>query len=44
MKVLLEAKERNITKTIEPHFEHLKNSGMWISEDIRLRILALADE
>ncbi|MEA3438648.1 MAG: DUF3368 domain-containing protein [Chloroflexota bacterium] len=44
LKVLLEAKEQGITKTISPHVEQLKSSGMWISEDIRLRILALAGE
>ncbi len=44
LKVLLEAKEQGITKSISPHVEQLKSSGMWISEDIRLRILALAGE
>ncbi len=44
LKVLLEAKKQGITETIAPHVDKLKNSGMWISEDIRLRILALADE
>lgn len=44
LKVLLEAKKQGITETIAPHVDKLKNTGMWISEDIRLRILALADE
>lgn len=44
LKVLLEAKEQGIIKSISPHVEQLKSSGMWISEDIRLRILALAGE
>ena len=44
LKVLLEAKEQGITKSISPHVEQLESSGMWISEDIRLRILALAGE
>jgi predicted nucleic acid-binding protein len=44
LKVLLEAKEQGITKSISPHVEQLKSSGMWISEDIRLRIFALAGE
>ena len=44
LKVLLEAKEQGITKSISPHVEQLKSSGMWISEDIHLRIFALAGE
>jgi len=44
LKVLLEAKEQGITKSISPHVEQWKSSGMWISDDIRLRILALAGE
>lgn len=44
LKVLLEAKEQGIIKTISPHVEQLKSSGMWISKDIRLRILSLAGE
>lgn len=44
LKVLLEAKSRGIISNIEPHVEQLKNAGMWISEDIKFRILALAGE
>jgi predicted nucleic acid-binding protein len=44
LKVLLEAKARGITKSIRPYVDQLQESGMWISEDIRQRILALAGE
>jgi predicted nucleic acid-binding protein len=44
LKVLLEAKSRGLTESIEPFVNRLEDSGMWISEDIRQRVLALADE
>jgi hypothetical protein len=44
LKVLLEAKSQGIIETLEPCVNQLKTSGMWISEDIKLRILALAGE
>lgn len=44
LKVLLEAKSRGLTATIEPLVNRLCDTGMWMSEEIRVRILALADE
>ena len=42
--VLLEAKSRGFTESIGPLMERLENAGMWISEDVRRRILRLAGE
>ncbi len=44
LKVLLEAKSQGLTEKIEPLVNRLADTGMWISEDIRQRILALASE
>ena len=44
LKVLLEAKSQGLTEAIEPLIARLEEAGMWISDDIRQRILALADE
>ncbi|MBN2548419.1 MAG: DUF3368 domain-containing protein [Anaerolineales bacterium] len=44
LKILLEAKAQGLTARIEPYVDHLNKSGMWISDDIRHRILALAGE
>lgn len=44
LKVLLEAKSQGITKSIQPHMKQLQESGMWISDEIRQRVLALAGE
>ncbi len=44
LKVLLEAKGRGLTESIGPFIEHLKDAGMWISDDVRRRVLALAGE
>jgi len=44
LKVLLEAKGRGLTESIGPLIEHLKDAGMWISDDVRRRVLALAGE
>jgi predicted nucleic acid-binding protein len=44
LKVLLEAKAQGLTERIEPFVLHLSNAGMWLSEDIRHRILVLAGE
>jgi len=44
LKVLLEAKSQGLTESIEPLVNRLENSGMWISDDIRQRVLALAGE
>jgi predicted nucleic acid-binding protein len=44
LRILLEAKSRGLTDQITPYINHLGNSGMWLSEDIRRRILVLANE
>lgn len=44
LKVLLEAKSGGLVKEITPFVNGLSNAGMWISEEIKRRILALANE
>ncbi len=44
LRVLLEAKSKGLTDRIEPLVDQLSRAGLWFSEDIRRRILALADE
>jgi predicted nucleic acid-binding protein len=44
LRILLEAKSQGITPHIAPHIDELQNAGMWISQGIRQRILALAGE
>jgi predicted nucleic acid-binding protein len=44
LKVLLEAKSQGLTEKIELLVNRLADTGMWISDDIRHRILALAGE
>jgi len=44
LKIILEAKNQNIIKLIEPYIDLLCQNGMWISEEIRLRIIKLAQE
>jgi predicted nucleic acid-binding protein len=44
LKVLLEAKTIGITETILPQVDKLAESGMWISDEVRQRVLALAGE
>lgn len=44
LKVLLEAKSQGLTGKIEPFVNRLSESGMWLSGEIRERILALAGE
>lgn len=44
LKVLLEAKAQGLTQRIEPLVARLSESGMWLSDEIRQRILALAGE
>lgn len=44
LKVLLEAKSHGILGTVEPYVPKLSDSGMWISADIKERILKLAGE
>jgi len=42
--VLLEAKSQGLTLSIEPLVNRLEDSGMWISDKIRQRVLTLAGE
>jgi predicted nucleic acid-binding protein len=44
LKVLLEAKSQGLTENIASHVNRLEASGMWISGEIRRRVLALAGE
>lgn len=44
LKVLLEAKSQSLTERIEPFVNRLSETGMWLSDQIRERILALAGE
>lgn len=44
LKVLLEAKSHGIIETVEPYVSKLSDSGMWISSEIKERILKLAGE
>jgi hypothetical protein len=44
LRVLLEAKSQGLTESVAPLVDRLQDSGMWISEDIRNRIVNLAGE
>ncbi|GAB4401722.1 MAG: hypothetical protein Kow00123_11280 [Anaerolineales bacterium] len=44
LRILLEAKARGLTSSISPLLRTLEEAGMWISEDVRMRILAIAGE
>jgi predicted nucleic acid-binding protein len=44
LKILLEAKGQGVTERIEPFVARLSDSGMWLSDEIRRRVLALAGE
>lgn len=44
LRVLLEAKSSGLIDRVEPFVIRLSDSGMWLSQDIRQRILALAGE
>ena len=44
LKVLLEAKSNGLIGKIESYVEKLSDSGMWISVEIKQRILKLAGE
>jgi predicted nucleic acid-binding protein len=44
LRVLLEAKQRRLIADMSSIVDALKESGMWISDDIRHRILVLAGE
>lgn len=44
LKVLLEAKAQGLTDKIEPLVTRLSEAGLWLTDEIRQRILVLADE
>ncbi|RME76623.1 MAG: DUF3368 domain-containing protein [Chloroflexi bacterium] len=44
LRVLLEAKNQGLLPAIAPLIDDLSDSGMWISADIKRRILSLAGE
>ena len=44
LKVLLEAKEAGLTRAVQPVLDRLIQAGLWVSEDLRRDILALAGE
>ena len=44
LKVLLEAKSHGLTDSIAPDINRLQESGMWISDKVYQRVLALAGE
>ncbi|MCX6060026.1 MAG: DUF3368 domain-containing protein [Chloroflexi bacterium] len=44
MKVLLEAKSQGVIEKIEPYIAKLSEAGMWISAEVKQRILILASE
>jgi hypothetical protein len=44
LKVLLEAKSQGLVEKIEPSVTNLSEAGMWVSSEVRQRILALAGE
>jgi predicted nucleic acid-binding protein len=44
LKFLLEGKAKGLTDEIKPFVDRLEGAGMWLSDDVRQRILALAGE
>jgi predicted nucleic acid-binding protein len=44
LKVLLELKVQGFISTVEPFVDRLSDAGMWVSNDVRQRILVLAGE
>lgn len=44
LKVLLEAKSNGLIERVEPYVGKLASAGMWLSADIKARILRLAGE
>src|SRR5262245_49154743 len=44
LKELLEAKEQGLTARIAPFVDRLADCGMWLSQEIRHRVLTLAEE
>jgi predicted nucleic acid-binding protein len=44
LKILLEAKAQGLTRQIAPLVDRLRDTGMWISDEIHQRILKIAGE
>jgi len=44
LKILLEAKQQRLVEKVGPYLDRLRDSGMWLSDEIRQRILVLAEE
>ncbi len=44
LKILLETKSKGFIKKVGPYVDRLANAGMWITDDVKQRILVLADE
>jgi uncharacterized protein len=44
LRVLLEAKSNKLIDEVKPYIDQLSESGMWISDEVRQRILLLAGE
>lgn len=44
LKVLVEAKAQGVTKEIAPLVARLDDAGLWLTDEVRRRILALAGE
>ena len=44
LRILIEAKSEGLTEAVEPLTDRLCQKGMWLSDDIRRRILVLAGE
>lgn len=44
LRILLEAKSSGLIESVKPVIRRLEKSGMWVSEDIRRRLLELAEE
>ncbi len=44
LKVLIEAKSQGLVEHVATHVDQLESTGMWMSDAIRRRVLALAGE
>lgn len=44
LRILIEAKRAGLIPLVAPHIDQMQSSGMWISDGIRRRILAIAGE
>jgi len=44
LRVLIEAKSNKLIDAISPYLDQLRDSGMWISDEVRQRILVLGNE